>query len=135
MHEESKKAPKPLKWATEGIQVRIVSKKVADGRLYNKVLPIMTVLDRCTFEVFSEELNCAFTYLREKDIETVLPRSKDLEGERDKSNVDVIILRGEHKGSSGSVRSIDKKRDKVEILVDFCNIVTVSQDDCSLKAN
>ena len=114
--------------------MRVVSKKVADGRLYNKVLPIMTVLDRCTFEVFSEELNCAFTYLREKDIETVLPKSKDLDS-RDKTNLDVKILRGEYKGSTGTVKSIDKKKDKVEILVDFINIVTVSQDDCSLKVN
>ena len=129
------KSAKPLKWVSEGIQVRVVSKKVADGRLYNKVLPVMTVLDRCTFEVFSEELNCAFTYLREKDIETVLPKSKDLE-QRDKGNLDVKILRGEYKGSNGTVKSIDKKKDKVEILVDFINIVTVSQDDCSLlKAN
>ena len=134
-HEESKKASKPLKWVTEGIQVRVVSKKVADGRLYNKVLPVMTVLDRCTFEVFSEELNCAFTYLREKDIETVLPRSKDLEGSREKTNLDVIILKGEYKGQIGTVRSIDKKKDKVEILVDYVNIATVSQDDCSLKVN
>ena len=134
-HEESKmKAAKPLKWVMEGIQVRVVSKKVADGRLYNKVLPVMTVLDRCTFEVFSEELNCAFTYLREKDIETVLPRSKDIE-QRDKGNLDVIILRGENKGSTGTVKSIDKKKDKVEVLVDFIKIVTVSQDDCSLKVN
>ena len=125
------KSAKPLKWVSEGIQVRVVSKKVADGRLYNKVLPVMTVLDRCTFEVFSEELNCAFTYLREKDIETVLPRSKDLE-QRDKGNIDVKILKGEYKGSIGTVKSIDKKKDKVEILVDFINIVTVSQDDCSL---
>ena len=94
----------------------------------------MTVLDRCTFEVFSEELNCAFTYLREKDIETVLPKSKDLDS-RDKTNLDVKILRGEYKGSTGTVKSIDKKKDKVEILVDFINIVTVSQDDCSLKVN
>lgn len=98
IYEESKKVSKPLKWVTEGIQVRIVSKKVADGRLYNKVLPVMTVLDRCTFEVFSRELNCEFTNLREKDIETVLPRSRDLESERDKRNIDVLILRGEHKG-------------------------------------
>ena len=133
MHEESKKAAKPLKWVTEGIQIRVVSKKAADGRLYNKVLPVMTVLDNCTFEVFSREMNCEFTSLREKDIETVLPRTKDLEGDQDKTNVEVIIVRGDHKGQSGSVRAIDKKKDKVEILVDFCNMVTVSQDDCSLK--
>ena len=56
----------------------------------------MTVLDQNTFEVFSRELNCEFTCLREKDIETVLPRSKELESNC--GNIEVLILRGEHKG-------------------------------------
>ena len=122
--EESKRSQKPLKWVAEGIQVRVISKKAADGILYNKVLPVVTVLDRCTFEVFSRELNREFTCLREKDIETVLPRSKELEG--NPTSLEVLIVRGDHKGQSGQVRSIDKKKDRVEILVDYCDIVTVS---------
>lgn len=75
------KPRKSLKWVKEGIQVRIVSKKVLSGKLYNKVLPVTTVLDQYSFEVFSDELNRPITDLREKDIETVLPRSKDIERE------------------------------------------------------
>ena len=61
--------------------MRVVSKKACNGRLYNRVLPVNAVLDKHTFEVFSEELNRPITELREKDIETVLPRSKDIERE------------------------------------------------------
>ena len=63
------KPRKSLKWVKEGIQVRIVSKKVLSGKLYNKVLPVTTVLDQYSFEVFSDELNRPITDLREKDIE------------------------------------------------------------------
>jgi len=52
---------------------------VAEGRLYYKKLPVITVLDQYTFEVFSSELNREFTNIREKDVETVLPRSKEIE--------------------------------------------------------
>ena len=57
----------------------MVSDKVCDGKLYNIVVPVTNVHDANTFEVYSKELNREFTDLREKDIETVLPRSRDLE--------------------------------------------------------
>lgn len=116
----------------EGIQVRVVSKKAFDGKLYNRVVPVTTVLDESTFEVFSKEHNRPITELREKDVETVLPRSKDLErgdGERT-----VLIVRGRYKGAVGTVKHIDKKRDEVQVLVDYSDLVTVGQDDCSLRA-
>ena len=75
------------------------------------MLPVNTVLDQCTFEVYSTEYNRPVTDLREKDVETVLPRSKDIE--RSSGNRTVLIVRGPHKGASGTVSSIDKKRDKV----------------------
>ena len=90
-----------------------------------------TVLDHATFEVYSRNHNRPVTELREKDVETALPRSKDIE--RAAGNRTVVIVRGKHKGSYGTVNSIDKKRDKVQILVDFSQMVTVGQDDCSLK--
>ena len=102
---------KPLKWITEGILVRVVSKKAFKGKLYNCILPVTTVLDQATFEVFSSEHNRPITDLREKDVETALPRSKDVE--RSSGNLTVIIVKGKHKGSIGTVNSIDKKRDKV----------------------
>ena len=105
------KPRKSLKWVKEGIQVRVVSKKVLSGKLYNKVLPVTTVLDQYSFEVFSDELNRPITDLREKEIETVLPRSKDIE--REIGNRTVLIVRGRHEGSQGTVSSIDKKKDRV----------------------
>ena len=59
--------------------MRVVSKKAFEGRLYNRVLPVTAVHNQYTFEVYSEELNRHITDLREKDVETVLPRSKDIE--------------------------------------------------------
>lgn len=91
--------------------MRVASKKVYGGKLYNRVLPVTTVLDQSTFEVFSEEMNRPLTELREKDVETVLPRSKDVE--RQTGNRSVLVVRGPYKGSLGVVNSIDKKRDKV----------------------
>ena len=91
--------------------MRVVSKKACNGKLYNRVLPVTTVLDRYSFEVFSHELNRPISELREKDVETVLPRSKDIE--REQGNRTVVVVRGPHKGAVGLVNSIDKKRDKV----------------------
>ena len=116
---------------TDGIYVRVISKRVAEGSLYNKKLPVITIHDQCTFEVYSDELNREFTNLREKDVETVLPRSKDID--KDSEACSVLIVRGKHKGQSGKIHSIDRKHDAVRILVDFSDFVTVSQDDCSLK--
>ena len=89
----------------------MTSKKVLRGQLYNQILPVTTVLDHQTFEVFSDALNRPVTDLREKDVETVLPRSKDVEREAGPRTVQIV--RGENKGSAGVVKSIDKKRDKV----------------------
>lgn len=69
---------------------------MADGTLYNKKLPVITVLDQYTFEVFSSELNREFTNIREKDVETVLPRSKEIE--KNPESCQVLIVRGEHRG-------------------------------------
>ncbi len=103
--------------------MRVNSKRAVDGKLYNCVLPVTTVLDQTTFEVFSSQLNRPITELRERDVETVLPRSKDVE--KGQGNRTVQIVRGKEKGSIGTVKSIDKKRDKVQILIDYTDIVTV----------
>jgi ribosomal protein L24 len=62
----------------------------------------------------------------------MLPSSKDLQTSNDK-NTTVVLLRGENRGKSGKVLSIDKKKDLVTVQVDICEIVQVSQDDCSLS--
>jgi hypothetical protein len=89
------------------------------------------VLDAYSFEASEPGAYQIIGDLREKDIETMLPSSKDLLTPNDK-NTSVILLRGENRGKSGKVLSIDKKKDLVTVQVDICEIVQVSQDDCSL---
>ena len=38
-----------LKWVLPGIIVRVVSKKVENGKLYNKKLRVIDVLNKCQF--------------------------------------------------------------------------------------
>lgn len=44
----------------------------------------------------------------------------------------VMLLQGLNRGKIGKILSLDKKKDKVVVQVDICELVTVSQDDCSL---
>ena len=68
---------------TSGILARVISKKVAEGKLYEKKVRITHVLDEYSFEAvpleMSSKLEPAYTELREKDLETVLPSSKKLD--------------------------------------------------------
>lgn len=70
---------KPLKWIIEGIKVRVVSKKAAQGTLYGKIVNVRTVLDAFKFEVCEPGSYKILSDLREKDIETLLPSTKDLQ--------------------------------------------------------
>ena len=89
---------------------RVVSKTVAEGKLYEKKVRITHILDSYTFEAVSGETNLSYTELSERDLETVLPSSKKL----DDSSV-VKIVYGKHKDRTGKVVSIDKKRDRVVV--------------------
>ena len=86
------------------------------------------MLDSYKFEANERGFSEIFSDLREKDIETVLPSSKDLQNQR---NV-IMLLNGPNRGKTGHVLSIDKKKDAVIVQVDICDLVTVSQDDCCL---
>ena len=55
--------------------------------------------------------------MREKDLETVLPKGKDEE---------VIVLKGEYRGEVGKILSRDKKRDEVIVQVALTDIVKLS---------
>lgn len=61
----------------------MISRKVANGRLYEKKVKVSNVLDQYNFEVAplegSDRLELTYTDLREKDLETVLPSSKKLD--------------------------------------------------------
>jgi len=47
--EKKRDKKKPLKWIREGLVVRVVSERVAQGRLYNKKVEITTILDPYSF--------------------------------------------------------------------------------------
>jgi hypothetical protein len=91
----------------------VISKKVADGKLYDKKMQIANVLDAYSFEAIpverSSRLEPAYTNLVEKDLETVLPPSKHPD------EAEVKIVYGKHSGRTGRVLSIDKKRDRVVV--------------------
>ena len=46
---KKEKEKKRLKWVLPGIIVRVISKKVDDGRLYNQKMRIIDVLDKYSF--------------------------------------------------------------------------------------
>jgi len=116
---DSKK--KKIKWATPNIRVRIISDKFRDGKLYNSKVVITDILDRYSFVAVTTKGEL-LEDLREKEIETVLPK----EGER------VKILKGEYAGKLGKLVKRDKSNDQVCIeLEETGDFVKVSQDDCA----
>ena len=102
-----------MRWIIEGIKVRVVSKKAAQGKLYGKIVNVRTVLDAYSFEASEPGSSTILSDLREKDIETLLPSSKDLQAPNGKSTV--MLLCAAHRGKSGKVLSIDKKKDLVTV--------------------
>ena len=119
---------KALKWVKEGILVRCVSKSAHSGRLYGKELTIATVLSEFSFEAKCD--GKIYSDLKEKHLETVLPSSRQMELGR---KIDVLILRGKYRGKLGKVLAIDKRRDVVEVQIDYVDVARVSQDDaCSI---
>ena len=111
---------KKLKWVMPGIIVRVVSEKIEKGRLYNCKLRVTDVLSAYQFlavPLSGTNQSVVYDELREKDIETVMPKQ---DGEQ------VAILRGEFKGEIGKMLSRDRKKDEVVIQVGMVNIVKVS---------
>ena len=88
-----------------GLIVRFVSKKAYDGKLYNKKLRIVDVYDKYTFSAVPiDNPQRVYDDLREKDLETVIPKNTEEE---------VMVLRGEFKRNTGKIIEMDKKRDEV----------------------
>lgn len=68
---------KKLKWVIPNLIIRVVSKKVAEGKLYNKKLRVADVLSAYQFLAVPIEGGSAsmmYDDLREKDIETIIPK-------------------------------------------------------------
>ena len=51
--------------------------------------------------MYSKEHNRLITELRERDVETVLPRTKDID--KGQGDLTVLVVRGKYKGSTGTV--------------------------------
>ena len=77
--------------------MRVVSKKVEGGRLYNTKVKITDVLSAFKFHAIPHDGSSTTLYenLREKDIETVIPKE---DGQQ------VAILKGEFKGEIGKIQ-------------------------------
>jgi len=86
------------------IVIRVVSKKVKDGKLYNKKLEVTDIQDEYTFTAMDEH-HILYDCLREKDCETVIPKSGNK----------VKILTKENKGKVGTLLERDKKKNTVQI--------------------
>ena len=106
--------------------MRCVSKSAYESILYGKELKITAVLSEHAFEASCN--GKIYSDLRERDLETVLPSSSQLDKRRRET---VQILRGSLRGKQGKVLHVDKKRDKVEVQIDFVKVAQVGQDDCS----
>ena len=119
--EETKE--KRLKWVIPGLIVRVVSKKVEGGRLYNTKVKISDVLSAFKFHAIPHDGSSTTLYenLREKDIETVIPKE---DGQQ------VSILKGEFKGEIGKILSRDKKKEQLTIQVGMTDIIHMHLDDC-----
>ena len=109
-----------------GLIVRVISKKVHQGRLYNKKLRVTDVLSSFQFAaVDPENPSQLYDDLREKDLETVMPKN---DGDS------IAVLKGEFKGEVGKLISRDRKKDEVVIQVGM-DLATVTQDECCALAD
>lgn len=113
-----------MKWVQPNIKVRIISKKFRDGKFYEAKVNITDILDKYSFLATDESRNI-IEGLREKDIETYLP----------KINEYVKVLFGEHTGEIGQLIYRNKQENKIQVkLVDSQEIKEYTQDDCSALA-
>ena len=113
---------KRLKWVLPGLIVRVVSKKAEGGKLYNTKMKITDVLSAYKFHCLPlEGAQVLYENLREKDIETVIPRE---------DGAQIALLKGDHKGEVGKILSRDKKKEELTVQVGMTDIVKVHLDDC-----
>lgn len=110
---------KELKWVIPNIRVRVISKKLSDGKYYNKKVLITDILDSNTFSALTTQGE-TINFLKEKDIETLLP---ELE-------TNVIIVKGKNKGKVATLKLRDKSKNKVILqYLDNLEYDEMTQDD------
>lgn len=111
---------KRVKWVMPHLVVRVVSQKAHGGKLYNTKVQIQDVIDHENISVLTET-NQLYEGLREKDLETVMPRMEE----------NVRVVKGEHRGTTGRLMERNKKENKVRLMLNNStfDIVEMSQDD------
>lgn len=117
----STKPPQPS-WLRADIRVKIISKKLGEGKFYCKAGWVEDVLPRARCCVRLENSNLLLEGIKEDDLETVVPAVKQ----------PVIVVKGEWKGQRGVIleRESSKNRLVVQLDEDY-EIVTLRMDDAA----
>jgi len=118
---KEKRERRKLQWVLPDIKLKIINKKLKNGKFYEKKVCVSDILDQYTFNAIDEKGNLVEN-LTEKDVETVMPKLTEV----------VTVLTGEHRGKLGRLIERDRKNNKVLVqLLDSLDIIHLTQDDCS----
>jgi DNA/RNA-binding protein KIN17 len=107
-------------WLDEGIVVRVIAKKLADGNYFRRKAVVDRLVDKYTAEVevldSSRDAGDGGDVLRldQKDLETVIPKKDD-------RKQTVRILRGEYRGYKAKIEHLDKKNYQADLKLSGAN--------------
>lgn len=123
--EKKEKKVKNLKWILPNITLRIVSKEYKAGKYFEELGEVNDIMDAKTFS-FVTRKGDILEDLKENDMETVMPK---IDGK-------VLILKGEHRGVTGTLKERNKKENSVLIKIEVNDLkfIKMTQDDCSALA-
>lgn len=99
---EAIKATPQVRWLTNHIRVRIISKDLKKGRLYLKKGKVVDVVGPYTCDISMDENGELVQGVNQELLETALPRRGG----------PVLVLYGKHKGAFGSLLEKDMEREK-----------------------
>jgi DNA/RNA-binding protein KIN17 len=103
-------------WLYKNIVVRVISKKLADGKYFRRKAVVDRLVDKYTAEVevmdSGPDTNDGGDVLRldQDDLETVIPKKDD-------RNQKVRILNGKYRGCKAKINYVDKKAYKADLQV------------------
>jgi DNA/RNA-binding protein KIN17 len=101
-------------WLYEGIVVRVIAKKLADGKYFRRKAVVDRLVDKYTAEVevldSSPDARDGGDVLRldQKDLETVIPKKEDRQQK-------VRILNGKYRGHKAKIQHLDKKNYQADL--------------------
>lgn len=120
----SRHSVKLLQWVLPGLQVRVISKKLHEGRLYNCKVLVHDVLDDSSFSVLGPD-DRLLDDLKESHIETTIPPL----------NSAVKVLSPPHRGAMARLIERQRKLNKVtvQLMEAPFGVLELSQDEvCAL---